>query len=111
MTNKARVLVVDDSPVSRMMLKAIISNNFPDFDICEAPSGVKAAELAKESPFDVITLDMNMPEVDGLTIAPKLKASCPHAHIVLLTSSLKDEVRQEALDQGLQFLAKPIRNY
>lgn len=102
------VLLVDDSRISRLMLKAIVQNKYPEWTILEAENARVALEVAKESTPDVITLDMNMPGRDGLTIAPELQESCPKAHIALLTGNVQERIKTKASEQGLTYIAKPI---
>ena len=108
MSNKKRMLLVDDSRVSRLMLKAIIMSKYSDWDIVEAENADIALAVCKEGGFDIITLDMNMPGRDGLTVSPELQEACPNAKIALLTANFQDRVKTQALEQGLTFLPKPI---
>lgn len=102
------VLVVDDSEISRLMLRAIIENYHPDWRIMEAGNAREAERICESNDLDIITLDLNMPGVDGLTVAPKLKAACPKAKIALLTANFQDRIRAKAESQGLVFIPKPI---
>jgi CheY-like chemotaxis protein len=51
---------------------------------------------------------MNMPGEDGLAIAPKLQKNAPNAIIALLTANFAERVQDQARNQGLLFIAKPI---
>lgn len=102
------MLLVDDSRVSRLMLKAIIINKFADWEVMEAENADIAASLCMKEQFDFITLDMNMPGRDGLTVSPELQQACPDAKIALLTANFQERVRTKAEEQGLTFLPKPI---
>ncbi len=104
------IMLVDDSKVSRLMLKAIIENKFPEWQILEAENAAEALKLSlyENDNIDLITLDMNMPGTDGLTIAPQLKGNCTHAVIALLTGNVTKEVKSKAENQDLLFIAKPI---
>ncbi len=108
LSTMARILIVDDSRLTRMLLGTLLGQLAPDCEIAEASSADAALELATSQRFDLISLDMNMPGRDGLTLAPELKASNPACHIVLLTANIQDAVRQRASELGLHFLAKPI---
>ncbi|MFD2230787.1 response regulator [Alkalimarinus sediminis] len=110
MGSKKTIMLVDDSKVSRLMLKAIIENHFPDWHILEAENAATALKISlyENDNVDLITLDMNMPGTDGLTIAPQLKNNCTQAVIALLTGNVTKEVRAKAEQQGLMFIAKPI---
>ena len=102
------IMLVDDSRISRLMLKAIISNHYPDWVIAEAEDASEALSKCQSADFDFITLDMNMPGVDGLTISPELQHACPNAKIALLTANFQERVQEQAKEQGLSFIPKPI---
>ncbi|KZZ67948.1 response regulator, partial [Oleiphilus sp. HI0128] len=102
------IMLVDDSRISRLMLKAIISAHYPDWSVTEAEDARKALKLCQSGQFDFITLDMNMPGVDGLTISPELQEACPSAKIALLTANFQERVQEQAAEQGLSFIPKPI---
>lgn len=108
MENPASVLLVDDSLISRLMLRAIINANYPDWVVTEAEDGEAALKLCETGSFNFITLDMNMPGRDGLTISPELQALCPAAKIALLTANFQERVKDKAKAQGLSFIPKPI---
>jgi len=108
MSNKKRVLLVDDSRVSRLMLKAIITSKYSDWEVMEAENADIALSLCLKGGFDFITLDMNMPGRDGLTVSPELQEACPDAKIALLTANFQERVKTKAEEQGLTFLPKPI---
>ena len=59
------VLVVDDSRVSRMLIKSLVTARFPHWSITEAGSGDEALALARERTFDYCTMDINMPGLPG----------------------------------------------
>lgn len=101
-------LLVDDSAISRVMVKSLIEDNFEDTSISEADSGEQAIERCGAEKFDAIFLDLNMPGQDGLTIAPKLKELCPDAKVALLTANFQERVKVKAEELGLRFYAKPV---
>lgn len=67
------ILVVDDSRVSRMMIEAHIENIAPDLHIFEAADADEALIVARRDKPDGISLDYNMPGIDGLTLANHLR--------------------------------------
>ncbi len=103
-----KVLLVDDSRISRLMLKAIVQNEYPNWQVDEAENADVALAMSSEARYDIITLDMNMPGRDGLTIAPDLQSNCPGVHIALLTANVQERVKDQASEQGLTFIPKPI---
>jgi len=101
-------LLVDDSRISRLMLKAIIQSQYPEWRIAEAENAKVALGMCSDGDYDFISLDMNMPGIDGLTISPQLQKACPNAKIALLTANLHERVKEQAKEQGLIFIPKPI---
>ena len=61
-----RVLVVDDAAFMRMMVKDILSKKGYEI-VCEAENGMKALEKYQELKPDLVTMDITMPEMDGIT--------------------------------------------
>ena len=108
MTQAKQILLVDDSRISRIMLKAIINNQYPEWQVSEAEDADSALAQCVGSSFDYITLDMNMPGRDGLTVSPELQEACPGAKIALLTANFQERVQEQAKAQGLSFIPKPI---
>jgi signal transduction histidine kinase/ActR/RegA family two-component response regulator len=61
-----RFLVVDDHPINRLLVRQILKNNWKNCEIVEADNGLKALEALRQQPFDVVLMDMVMPEMDGI---------------------------------------------
>jgi two-component system chemotaxis response regulator CheB len=104
-----KVLIVDDSALIRSLLSEIIRSE-PEFMLVGAASDAYAArELVNQHRPDVITLDVEMPKVDGLTFLEKLMKARPTA--VVMISSLTEQgadVTLRALELGaVDYLAKP----
>lgn len=102
-----KVLVVDDSALIRLKLSEILKN--AGFEVFTARDGVEALEkIAKINP-DVITLDINMPRMDGLTMLERLMKERPKP--VIMLSSLTHEGAKETIEAlrigALDFIPKP----
>lgn len=108
MSNHKHVMIIDDSQLSRLMLRSIIAELEPDWQITEAASAQEAMEKLDQGPYDLMTLDMNMPGGDGLSLAPKLLDRWPETKIALLTANIQEAVQERAEQMGLEFIAKPI---
>ena len=107
--NKIKVLIVDDSALIRSILKEII-NSYPDMEAIGAASNpLQAREMIKTLNPDVLTLDVEMPEMDGLTFLEKLMRL--HPMPVLMISSMTElgsDAALRALELGaVDFVAKP----
>jgi len=108
-SKKTKVLIVDDSSTIRQLLKSLISKN-PNFEITgEASKPSEALEIIKKSKPDVMTLDIHMPEMDGVTF---LKKVYPQYKIptIMITSVSREEGNFvfEALENGaVDYIQKP----
>ncbi|MBN2894805.1 MAG: chemotaxis response regulator protein-glutamate methylesterase [Campylobacterales bacterium] len=102
-----KVLIVDDSALVRKQLSEIIETL--GYEIETAKNGQEAVECVKKKAFDLITMDVNMPVMDGLTAVKEIMKS--HPTPILMISSLTSEDASttiEALELGaLDYIAKP----
>jgi len=102
-----KVLIVDDSALVRKQLTEIIS--ILDFEIDTARNGKDAVEKATQTQYDVITMDINMPVMDGIEAVKQIMNKQPTA--ILMVSSLTTEdatITMEALDLGaIDYISKP----
>lgn len=103
-----KVLIVDDSRVSRMMIHGFIQEQRPEWAVREAAGGVEALAMVSDELPDIITLDMNMPGLSGLDTAQKIKERFPAICIALLTANVQEGTRNRAEALGLHFMEKPI---
>ena len=106
---KIKVLIVDDSALIRSVMKEII-NSQPDMEVVGvAPDPIVARDLIKETNPDVLTLDVEMPRMDGLDFLEKLMRLRPMP--VVMVSSLTErgsEITLRALELGaVDFVTKP----
>ncbi len=108
MSTTNTILVVDDSRVSRMLIRAIISQADPQAKVIEASNGDEALAKTEAVTVTMATLDLNMPGMDGLSLAVKLLERYPEAKIGLLTANIQEIVRQKADKLGICFISKPI---
>ncbi len=104
---KAKVLIVDDSSVSRMMIKGRIAGLQPDWDILEAADGTQALAVVQSDSPDFITMDVNMPGMNGFETVEKIRQVNQHAKIVILTANIQESSRERAQQLGVQFVQKP----
>jgi two-component system, chemotaxis family, chemotaxis protein CheY len=102
------VLVVDDSRLSRMMIAAFIKESHPTWKFIEGGSAEEAMVNVNQAQVDLMTIDMNMPGMDGLTLGKQLKERFPAARVALVTANIQDAVRRRAQDVGMEFVAKPV---
>jgi two-component system chemotaxis response regulator CheY len=88
------ILIVDDSRLSRLLLKAVIDDILPGSAITEADSADNALDLAKDvKAFDISIIDFNMPGRTGLELYAALASVVDIEKKALLTANLQDAIR------------------
>jgi two-component system, chemotaxis family, chemotaxis protein CheY len=108
MMSGKRVLVVDDAVVMRMMIKNILSKQ--GYEVVEAQSGIDAVEKYRTVRPDVVTMDMVMPDMDGISAVRQIIAEDPSAKIVMCTSMGQQQLVVEAVQAGAKsFITKPFQ--
>jgi CheY-like chemotaxis protein len=101
-------LIVDDSRVSRMMLSSLLLAEDPSWQVFEASNGAEAVSLAEQHQPTLISLDINMPVMDGFEAAALLRPMLPATTLVFLSANIQASSRAQAEALGVHFLAKPI---
>lgn len=104
-----KILVVDDSPSIRQMLKVILtSHNYP---VSAAQDGQEALELCQQQQFDFVLTDQNMPRMDGLTLVASLRALPEYQRtpIIILTTEGSAEMKARGKAAGATgWMVKPF---
>lgn len=108
MSEARAILIIDDSRVSRMMVKAIAKKKYPDATIYEAGNGEETLALDITEELSHIICDYNMPGMDGLTLCEELQKQHPNTYINLLTANIQASIRNKAEDMGIHFSKKPV---
>ena len=108
MDNDACMLIVDDSKLARMMIKTIVKETSPHMELIEAENGEDALKCSEEQNITHMTIDYNMPGINGLELAEKLTKTWPKARISLITANLQDTIKKRADNLGIGYIAKPI---
>lgn len=102
MTEKIRILVADDHPVVRDGLVAMLGTQ-PDFEVVgESRTGHEAVEMAETRQPDVIFLDLEMPELDGVDALRKMRGANPNIRVIVFTAFDTDERILSAVQAGAQ---------
>lgn len=97
-----RVLIVDDEPDLRLLLRTMLSLD-PRIEIAgEAGDGGRGLELYRELRPDVLVLDQRMPVLEGLEVAAQVLSEDPGQLIVLISAYLDDAMRSEANVLGVR---------
>ncbi len=107
MPHKKRILVADDEVniLSIVQLNLELENH----QVVTAENGKKALELFKHQPFDLVILDVMMPEIDGFTLCKKIKKLNPDVPVLFLTAKSSSTDKIDGLKLGADdYLSKPF---
>jgi pilus assembly protein CpaE len=109
MADRIQVLIVDDIPETRDHLAKLLGFE-PDVEVIgTASSGADAIEQAVKLLPDVILMDINMPDMDGITATERLSAQVPSAAVVMMSvQGEADYLRRSMLAGAREFLVKPF---
>jgi two-component system chemotaxis response regulator CheY len=102
-----KLLIVDDSKVSRLRIRVFFAAHCPLWTIQEAGSGDEALVMAAKDPPDFVTMDVNMPGMSGYETAQLMLARNPTIRVVILSANIQESSRQVAASLQLRFVAKP----
>ncbi len=104
-----RILIVDDAAFMRMMIKDILTKN--GFEVVgEAADGAQAIEKYKELKPDLVTMDITMPEVDGITALKEIKKYDNTAKVIMCSAMGQQAMVIDAIQAGAKdFIVKPFQ--
>jgi len=107
MSNK--VLIVDDAAFMRMMIKEILTKNGYTV-VGEASDGAQAVEKYKELGPDLVTMDITMPEMDGIAALKEIKKIDPNARVIMCSAMGQQAMVIDAIQAGAKdFIVKPFQ--
>src|SRR3954462_14358562 len=106
-SDKLRILIVDDEPANRRLLRACLGS---EYELEDAEDGARALELFERTPFDLVLLDVMMPGVDGLEVCRRIKQlATTYVPVIVLTALGQQGDRNAGLEAGADdFLTKPV---
>jgi two-component system chemotaxis response regulator CheY len=108
MDKKLNILIVDDSLIMRTNLVRIIESIGHNV-IAQATNGQEGVSAYSEFKPDMVTMDITMPDMDGITAVEKIKESDPDAKVVMVTSHGQEAMVMNALKAGAKgYILKPI---
>jgi pilus assembly protein CpaE len=109
MADQIRVLIVDDIPETRDHLSKLLGFEADIEVVGAAASGREAIELATKLQPDVVLMDINMPDMDGISATERLSAEVPTAAVVMMSvQGEADYLRRSMLAGAREFLVKPF---
>jgi excisionase family DNA binding protein len=112
LSGATRILVVDDEPEMRRLMRRLVSERFPRAEVHEAVDGFEAGhKIATLSP-EVVILDLRLPGMDGYRVCRTVRADAAFKSVKILaiTGAAAEEARRRVLEAGADgFLAKPFQ--
>ena len=109
MSDKINVLIVDDIPETRENVRKLLQFE-PDVKVIgHAGSGEEAISMAKEMRPDVVLMDINMPDADGIMASQTITTTVPETQVIIMSvQSEADYIRRAMLAGARDFLMKPF---
>ena len=106
MPSTSTILVIDDEKLLRQSLALILQED--DYSVTTAGHAVEARQYLQAGAYDLVFLDLKMPDVDGLTLLAEIRARYPEMPVLILTAHATLETAMEAVRQGARdYLLKP----
>ncbi|MFA6030508.1 MAG: response regulator [Elusimicrobiota bacterium] len=103
-----RILVVDDSPVLRLMLQEMLES-FGHEVVAQADTGAAGIQSYRETKPDLVTLDISLPDQDGLSVLKELRKLDPQVRAIIITGNDQRKLQEQAAAlKALGILRKPF---
>ena len=107
MNTQAKILIVDDEEVVRLSYMRILAAT--NCHVKAAWTWGQVAQAMQQEPFDVVLLDLRMPEMDGMKVLKALKQRWPESEVIIITGYPTLESAKEAVALGAyDYLMKPV---
>jgi two-component system response regulator HydG len=107
MAGRIKILVIDDELIVRESLLGWLRKS--GHEVAGAEGGRKALEMMQEKEYDLVFLDIKMPEMSGIEVLEHIKANYPHTMVVMITAYGSVETAVEAMKRGANdYLMKPF---
>jgi len=104
-----RILIVDDAALMRMMIRDILTKNGYEV-VGEAQDGAQAVEKYKELHPDLVTMDITMPEMDGIAALKEIRKMDSNAKIIMCSAMGQQAMVIDAIQAGAKdFIVKPFQ--
>jgi len=103
-----KLLIVDDSKVSRLLIRTHILAQRPNWVISEAVCGEDAVAVINDDRPDYCTMDINMPGISGTDAAEQILAKHPSIKVVIFSANIQETFQNRARSLGTILVAKPV---
>lgn len=104
---KGRVLIVEDNPANQLLFLRLVEKSHAHADC--AVNGVQAVEMVVAESYDLVLMDICMPEMDGIEATQKIRQIHASLPIVALTANVLKQDQMNCIDAGMNdFLEKPV---
>jgi len=97
-----KILLIDDHAIVRQSLEYIIRAEFPSAECSEAQDGEAATEILKKNKFDLVILDMNLPDTDGITLTEWILDRDPEQYILIFSTSPTAVYAKKLFQMGIR---------
>lgn len=102
-----RVLIIDDDPAVLDLLRSALSRK--KIESCTSTTGAEALEEVASAAYEIILLDLGLPDINGLELIHKFRELAPGARIVIITADTTSETLLRAIrEQAFEFIRKPF---
>lgn len=109
---KVSFVIVDDAIFMRTLLRKLIEEVNGYTVLAEASNGREAIEAAQKYKPDIMTLDITMPEMDGIIALPKIVAASPKTRVIVVSAMGQQSMVIDAIKMGAKdFIVKPFEKY
>jgi signal transduction histidine kinase/CheY-like chemotaxis protein len=108
---KLKILIVEDVEINMMMMRALLTTILPASELIEAENGVKALEAFSVHHPDLVLMDVQMPEMDGIEATRAIRAleNDVHIPVIALTAGVLREEQEKCIEAGMdEILTKPL---
>lgn len=103
-----RILVAEDNPINMMVVKRFLSKW--NAVVTEAVNGLEAIKCFEENEFDLLLVDLEMPELDGAGVVAHIRKTTPNLPIIAFTAAVYDHMQADLIYKGFNdFIPKPFR--
>jgi CheY-like chemotaxis protein len=101
-------LIVDDSKLARIVSGKALAELQPEWQRIEASNAADATAIIDAQSIDLVLIDFNMPDKDGLELAAELRERFPTMPIAIITANVQDEVIARSRAINATFVPKPV---